>query len=746
MVDELTGRELEILERLANGLTDRQIADELYLSLNTVKWYNRQIYSKLGVSSRSQAIARSRDLHHKQPPEHSDAAATRNLPLEINRFVGRSREKEEVGLQLRKNRLVTLAGPPGAGKTRLALQIARQEAAAFRDGVYFIPLAAVEDVDQILWATAEHLGFPFDAQAEPVDQLLGYLRQKSYLLVLDNFDHLIAGASVLTEILRAAPRVKILVTSRERLNLYGEVSYTLGGLGFEDQGPRSDAAELFIERAQSVIPDAAFTEDDLQHVQRICQLVDGLPLGIELAATWVDTLRLDEIAAEIEANIDFLAAERKDVPASQRSIRAAFDRSWERLEEGQKTAFQQLSVFHDGFSREAAAAAAGVDLRTLQALVYKSLVRHNPHSGRYVMHGLLRSYAAEKLEQSGRASDALRRHALYFAAFMEERWPWVKDRRQKQALQEMEADLENVRAAWRYWIAAGDVGQIRRFLHSFWVLYDIRGWYPAGMELFGQAARVMRSAEWAEAQAWLGWLQAAQGMFIMPVEDYEGKRENHHLPKWWEAHGMYNTIGAGPQRGFALAREGVQRLKDLGQTGEMLLIPLISLFLTASHLAEEETVSHQAAGECLQTALEIGDQWAIAKARQFLAVQAVEAGQYAEAERLAGQALAAFEENGDHWSASVVCIEVFGYLTIARQDYDAARSWIRRGLRAAEEIDFRYSIQTAYWQLGFVAALEEDYAEAGKYWRRALQVSDRMLGGRSFIGFGRSRGEGLART
>src|SRR5690606_6109510 len=106
----------------------------------------------------------------------------------------------------------------------------------------------------------------------------------------------------------------------------------------------------------------------------------------------------------------------------------------------------------------------------------------------------------------------------------------------------------------------------------------------------------------------------------------------------------------------------------------------------------------------------------------------------------------AFEENGDHWSASVVCIEVFGYLTIARQDYDAARSWIRRGLRAAEEIDFRYSIQTAYWQLGFVAALEEDYAEAGKYWRRALQVSDRMLGGRSFIGFGRSRGEGLART
>lgn len=751
--ERLTNREIQILERLVAGLSDQQIADELFLSLNTVKWYNRQIYGKLGVSSRTQAISRAHELNLYEGDNLADLPARapvstsiHHLPADITSFIGRKYESAELKILIHQNRLVTLVGLPGMGKTRLSIQVAREEAGAFEHGVYFVPLAPVQAVENILWAITDHMDFQFESRGEPLQQLLTYLREKTLLMVLDNFDHLIAGGGLLTEILRAAPGVKMLLTSRERLNLYGEIVYTLGGMSLPDDrygndSANSEAVELFVERAKSVRPELVWKPEDLQHIIRICCLAEGMPLGIELAATWINTLLPQEIATEIERDIDILEVERQDVPQSQRSIRAAFDRSWKQLDESQAAAFRKLSVFRGGLTRVAGEAVAGVRLRTLQALVNKSLVRHNSTTGRYEIHELLRHYAEEHLTLSGESDAVYQAHAAFFADFMDERWPRMKDFRQKSALKEIRSDIENVRAAWQFWIAHGSVPQLKKFLHSFWVLYDIQGWYSAGVDLFEQAVQVMRAESTEEADACLGWLLSVQGLFGIPVQDYDESAEDEHTHTWLATHGLYNAIGIGPEHGFTLAQNGVRILMQLQRFKEMKIVPLISLFITASQMPDENHTAHQAALDCLKIAMEIDDRWSIAKAKQFLAVLAIESGEYEHAARLADEALTAFGANGDNWSVSVLCTEVLGLLAITLKQFDAARSWIWKGLQAAEEIDFKYSIQTAYWQLGYVAALEENYGEAGVFWHRALAVSDRMLGGRSFIGFGSRRRE-----
>jgi tetratricopeptide (TPR) repeat protein len=289
-------------------------------------------------------------------------------------------------------------------------------------------------------------------------------------------------------------------------------------------------------------------------------------------------------------------------------------------------------------------------------------------------------------------------------------------------------------------IEAGDVAQLKKFLHSFWAMYDVRGWYPAGIALFEQAVKVMRVAATPDAETCLGWLLAAQGLFSIPVADNDksihDKVMEAGINELFAEHGLYNDPEAGPRKGLTLAQNGVQILKRLGQFDEMMVIPLISLFITASQLMGQEALAVQAAQECLEVATQIDDQWAIAKAKQFLAVRAIEDGDYTKAERLAHEAYRAFEDSGNNWSSSVVCIEVLGLLAITQRQYETAKGWIERGLKAAQEIDFKYSMQTAYWQLGYVAALEEKYPEAGIYWQKAMAVSERMLGGRSFIGLG----------
>jgi predicted ATPase/DNA-binding CsgD family transcriptional regulator len=724
--DQLTEREHAILERLANGLSDQQIADELFLSLNTVKWYNRQIYSKLGVSNRTEAATHATALvspgtsavfgHGFSTP----AQPPNNLPAQMTTFVGRHAEITEVSQLLENARLLSLTGLAGCGKTRFALQLAAKVLPQFQDGVYVVPLAPVTEAGNILWAIAERIKFQFQPQGAPLEQLLKYLHDKTLLLLLDNIEHLLNEVESLAEILQAAPRVKILVTSRERLNIYGETNYVIGGLELPDEdilenAVLAESVDLFLQRAKSVNPNLEMTADALHSIVRICHLVEGLPLGIELASTWVDVLPPREIASEIQRSLDILQTESRTVPHYQNSIRAAFARSWDSLNDTQRQAFRGLTVFRGGFTRNAARSVVGIELHTLQALVNKSLVRYNSEIHRYEIHELLRQYAHEQLESSGEAGGAYRAHAVYFANFMDEHWPEMKGSRQKDALLEVEADIENVRSAWNYWIREANVTQLKRFFHSFWVIYDIRGWYPAGIELFEQAVAVMRAVSNPEAETGLGWLLAAQGLYSV-------------------------AGGGGSRRGFALAQQGIQILQRLNQRTGM-VIPLMSLFITAIQV-NEERIAVQAARDCLEFASELGDQWGIAKAKQLLAMRLIEDRNYQQAVRLGQEALVIFELSGDRWSESILCIELLGLLTITLGQFQEATAWIERGLKAAEAIEFKYSMQMAYWQLGYVEALRENYLKAGRYWHKALRVGERVVGGKSIIGFGGSSSSG----
>ncbi len=721
LAEPLTTRELDILHLIAEGLSDREIAQKLTLSPETVKWYNKQIYSKLGVRNRTEAAAHVKSLDVFADGVQAAAEKTvlppHNLPTQMTSFVGRQRELAEVAHLLNKARLLSITGLAGCGKTRLAIEVAREVLPRFGDGVFWVPLAPIVTPDKLLWAIAEHLEVQFFPQAEPLQQLLDHFRNKSLLLVLDNFEHLLDGAELVTHILQAAPSVHILATSRERLSLYGEVSYPIGGLSLTDGdapgSARSEAVELFEQRVQAIVPGLKLNAETLHHAARICQLVEGMPLGIELAATWVDVLSPQEIANEIERSLDILEAELRDQPDSQSSMRASFARSWNLLTDAEKAAFRRLSVFRGGFTREGAAAVTGVGLRTLQALVTKSLLRYDPSSGRFGMHELLRQYAEEHLISSGEAAPTREAHARYFADFMAERWPQMKGQRQKTALLEIENDLDNVRAAWDYWIEAGNLIELRKFLHSFWVVYDIRGWYLAGIELFERAAEVARRANTEDAQAVLGWLLAVQGLYYLA--------------------GGYRIIG-GPRKGFVLAQEGIGIIEHVRGYDELMIVPLISLFITASQVNEVD-MALAAAQECLEVATRIDDQWAIAKAKQFLTIRAIMDADLQTAERLAREALDRFEKNGDKWSESVFCIEVMGLLAIARREFDQAMEWIERGLREAQDINFKYSQQMAYWQLGFVATLQEDYTKAAKYWRKALELGEAAIGSPILMGF-----------
>ncbi|MFN8371603.1 MAG: protein kinase [Anaerolineae bacterium] len=320
------------------------LVDLIYRMLEKDK--NQRIVSARAVGAELEAIMQGRgtplrplrQLEPATPTPAAIASLKHNLPSQTTPFVGREHEIAELLRLLDTARLITIIAPGGMGKTRLALEVGAQyiapaAAQTFPNGVYFIELAPLTSPDFIVSTIAEAVGFQFYQGGEPKQQLLDFLREKSMVLLMDNFEHLLAGVSIVRDILQTAPQVKVIATSRERLNLSGETLFTLSGMDFPAWETPADAlnyaaVKLFMQSALRVRPEFELTANDLAYVARICRLVDGLPLGIVLAATWLGMLSLAEIAAEIARSIDFLETEMRDIPERQRSIRAVFEYSW----------------------------------------------------------------------------------------------------------------------------------------------------------------------------------------------------------------------------------------------------------------------------------------------------------------------------------------------------------------------------------------------------------------------------------
>src|SRR2546421_7012364 len=423
-------------------------------------------------------------------------AGMKNLPAPSTSFVGRTTELDEIDRLLEDPgcHLLSLVGPGGAGKTRLALEAAARRIKRYAHGVHFVPLVSVASPEFLAPAVAESIQFAVDGAHSGFsaqEQLLDYLGERSTLLVLDNFEHLVEGADLLGEIIERAPKVELLTTSRERLNVQSEFVLDVHGLGLAENGDgRSGALRLFLERATQVEPDFSLDDDGRAEARRICGLVEGLPLGIELAASWVSMLSCAEIADEIERNIDFLATSMRDVPERHRSLRAAFDQSWRLLSSEQQAVLARLSALRGGYGREAAAAVADADLRLLSELVSKSLVRRSDF-GRYELHELLRQYSAEKL--AAESPDALaatrERHARHYLGALDERRGALVGKGVVQARDELRRELDNLRVGAEWAVLTWAQDEARRVLAGFNEFFFAHSWFD-GAETFGRLVSV----------------------------------------------------------------------------------------------------------------------------------------------------------------------------------------------------------------------------------------------------------------
>jgi predicted ATPase/DNA-binding CsgD family transcriptional regulator len=495
-IESLTEREVKILTYLAEGMSNREIADRLFLAPSTVKWYVTQLNRKLDTANRDEIVQRAYQLQLFEPLAPT-APPKHNLPHPPTPFVGRDAELNELCSLLTDPdvRLLTILAPGGMGKTRLALEAAEQQIGNFRDGVYFVPLQPLTDVDHIILTVAKHIGYQFqDSNGyPPKQQMLDYLSGKQMLLLLDNFEHLLEGAPLVTDILEGAPEVKVLVTSREKLNLNVETVNVLHGMRYPtwktlEDALDYDAVKLLLQAAKRVKPDWMVTADDLDYVTWVCHLTEGMPLGILLAASWLDVFPLERIVEEIRKSADFLETEMRDVPTRQRSIQAVFQYSWQQLKPDEQEVFMKLSVFLGGFTPAAAETVTGAIPRVLHTLVNKALLVHSK-DGYYHLHELLRQYAEELLDRSGEAETTRNAHSAYFIDFLQRREKDMKSHQQLEALNEIERDFYNICSAWLWVVKHRQVDAVDRAVESLRLYCDIRSRFQEGEELLWRAQR-----------------------------------------------------------------------------------------------------------------------------------------------------------------------------------------------------------------------------------------------------------------
>lgn len=378
--------------------------------------------------------------------------AVHNLPHYATPFVGRVAAITEITKRLNDPdcRLLTLVGPGGIGKTRLAIQAALKYDGQFTNGVYFVPLQALNSADFLVSAIADAIGLQLHPGEDITQQLLDCLRERALLLILDNLEHLTDGVGLISEILNLAPQIFILATSRERLNLLEEWVFDVVELGYPASDTETDieaydAVRLFIRHAQRLQVNFELTPVQKPAVIRICRLVGGMPLGIELAAAWVRTLSCDRIADEIAHSLDILSTPIRNVEPRHRSMRAAFERSWTLMTDAEQAVFRRLAVFRGGFSLEGAEQVADATLAIMVSLVDKSLVQIDTN-GRYDLHELLRQYAAEKLCDISEDDITVQRHRDYFVQLAERAEAHIFGREQIAWFDRLEVDLDNLRA------------------------------------------------------------------------------------------------------------------------------------------------------------------------------------------------------------------------------------------------------------------------------------------------------------
>lgn len=455
---ELSERELEIVALLGDGLTNQEIADRTGLTLYTIKWYLKQIFSKLHVSNRAQAVSKVLELgllDTSTPP----VRVTNNLPQTLTPFFGREQELNQLEALLLQDRvrLITLHGTGGMGKTRLALEVAHRLRGAFLDGVFFVALgqASFDPIQQI----ANTLAIPVDRSAGVLTEVSGYLRNRHCLLILDNFEQLTDQASRITALLQRTQALHIIVTSREVLRVQGETIFPLQGMSLPhrlDDMEDSGAYQLFVQCARAVYPRFSPSANEKAAIGKVCALVGGMPLAIELAAGWASVLSVQETEQRLRHGLDLLDSGEQDRPQRQQSIRATLDYSWHLLTPQVQRVLVSLGAFHHkGFTLAGAEAVAGASPAIMKQLVDAALVQRTG-SGRFAFHPLIQQYIMERLEGDAELwASARQAHGQYYLDFVMRHIEALRAEMNFATVQSFRAEMDNLYQAWEYALDQG---------------------------------------------------------------------------------------------------------------------------------------------------------------------------------------------------------------------------------------------------------------------------------------------------
>jgi len=719
-------------------------------ALRQYQAFRRRLSGELGVEPEDETQALVAKIRAEAGAELRPQAPAGPLPAPVTPFLGREHEAAQINDRLGgcESRLLTVCGPGGSGKTRLALEIARKQAGLWHDGVWFFPLAELSTQRDLVEALASALTTRSGGPSKPLDAraLVDRLRTREILLILDGYERLAGEPGLLLDILRGSPEARLLVTSRVRLRVRHEWVLPLGGLDLPVKGMasvseagRHSAVQLFVASARRVVPDFRLTAEHLPAINHICHLVGGLPLGIELAAAWVRIVPPGQIAAEIGHSPELIRAPGLESPQRHYSLRGTFEYSYNLLTEAEQALFRGLSVFRGGFTVRAAGQVAGATLPSLASLHDASLLQALP-SGRLDLHLSLREYAAGKLAARPEEEQEIReRHSRFYLAFLRQREETLRGDVAREPVEQIDVELDNVRAAWQWAVAEARLDALDASLESLSLVFSSRGLFQQALDAFAAAAaRVSALADLdAAARRLAGRLLAEQASFLRYLASYpeaiqaaqaalglaqasQGRRsEARALFVWGEVawrQGEHEPARRHLERALALARA----VPD-GQLDMDCLNSLAGVCWRKGDYAGARAHLE----DSLHLALRAGDKRQQGIILGNLGVVAVEQADFPAAAGYYERALEKDQETGDR-DAEGVALANLGNLRLYLGAYSKAESYYHEALEIHRETGARDSEAWTLGNLGLLVHYQGHDDKALAYGREALRMAQQI--------------------